>query len=186
MSSKKKSKYADYFAIRNNRATCNKCGKIIQLSGSSTSPLLYHCKKVCNIKIDDPPASKSEKTELKNQSTLDGFVKVERLSKEEMVSREAALGATFNYVTKSPAMKEYLAKYGYNQPKHTWTVKKYIHTSAVKHRQIMREKLKIHIKNGHRFCALTDEWTCPVKKRKYLNVQLHLKGMSFLELQLKL
>ena len=32
-----------------------------------------------------------------------------------------------------------------------------------------------------RFCAVTDEWTCPVKRRRYLNVSLHLKGKIYLQ-----
>ena len=69
-----------------------------------------------------------------------------------------------------------MSRHGFNAPRSGNTIRKWIRTSANKHREKMRENLKKHLKNGQRFCAITDEWTCPVKKRKYLNVQLHLKG----------
>ena len=175
MPQKSKSKYAEYCQIRGDRATCNKCGKILQMKDGNTSSLAYHFDKVCKVKINLPPQKDNEK-EGSKQSTLDSFVKVEKPTKEDIISREAALGATFNFVLKSPSIKKNMNVHGFNHPRSSNTVRMYVHTSATKHRQKVREKIKKHLKNGHRFCALTDEWTCPVKKRKFLNVQLHLKG----------
>ena len=53
--------------------------------------------------------------------------------------------------------------------------------TAENHRKIIREKLKKMTEEDQRFCAVTDEWTCPVKRRRYLNVSLHLKGKIYLQ-----
>ena len=174
-SQKSKSKYSDIFQIRGEKATCNKCGKILQMKNGNTTGLAYHINKVCQVKIIQPQ-EENEVESRQQQSTLDSFVKVEKPTKEDIISREAALGATFNFVLKSPSIKKNMNVHGFNHPRSSNTVRMYVHTSATKHRQKVREKIKKHLKNGHRFCALTDEWTCPVKKRKFLNVQLHLKG----------
>ena len=175
-SNKSRSKYADYFTIRRDTATCNKCGKILKITDGNTTSLAYHCNKVCNIKITPPSPKESKECQGKQQSTLDGFVKIEKPSKEEIISKEASLGATFNFCVKSPSVKKNMSFHGYNAPKATQTIGIYVHRSANKHREKMKMILQNHLKNGQRFCALTDEWTCPEKKRKYLNVQLHLKG----------
>ena len=172
--SKSKSKYSEYFQIRGDRATCNKCGKILQMKDGNTSGLAYHCDKVCNIKINLKDNKKAESQQ--QQSTLDSFVKVEKPTKEDIISREAALGATFKFVIDSPSVKKNLNTHGFNAPRSSNTVRMAVNKSATKHRQKVREQIKKHLKNGQRFCALTDEWTCPAKKRKFLNVQLHLKG----------
>ena len=174
MPPKSKSKYADYFQIRGNKATCNKCSKVLTMKDGNTSSLAYHCDKVCHIKIQQPKPN--TEIQRQQQSTLDGFVKVQKPSKEELLSREAAHGVSFRYLAKSRLIKKGLASFGYNAPRNHTTVRTYVKKSANKHRQKLCDILKIHIKNGQRFCALTDEWTCSVKKRKYLNVHLHLKG----------
>ena len=176
---KSKSKYADNFQIRGNKATCNKCGKILSMNDGNTSGLAYHCKNVCHVQIGHASKDKNMKPQQdqqQQQSTLDGFVKIKKPMKEEIISREAALGATFRFVTKSPSIKANMNRHGFNVPRSENTVRKYVRFSANKHRRILREEIQKQLKKGQRFCAITDEWTCPVKKRKFLNVQIHLKG----------
>lgn len=170
----KKSKYDDHFEIGSGKATCRKCGKIIILSLRNTYGMKYHAEKVHDVNFDEEPKAKISKP----TSTLDSFVQIKKPSMEELVSQEAAQGVSFRYLAKSPLIRKGLAAHGYQDkaPKSHVTVQRCVKKSAVKHRQTVREKIKQHLKKGQRFCAITDEWTCPTKKRKYLNVTLHLKG----------
>ena len=129
------------------------------------------------IQKSDSGASSSFKT-----NTLDKFVV--RESVDEKISREASqLNATFRYLSKSPLIKQGLSSLGFQDkvPKTHRSVARMVHKSAEKHREIVRIKLKRLKNNGQRFCLVTDEWTCGIKRRRYQNVTLHIKGNIFLD-----
>ena len=103
---KKKSKYSDYFDMTiKSKATCLKCGHVIQRSGGSTYGMKSHLKSQHDIVIDpieiavEREKPKSGASTSNPSNTLDNFVVKESL--EEMVSREATqFGATFRYLSR--------------------------------------------------------------------------------------
>ena len=180
-----KSKYSDYFDVNKDKANCKICGSTIKLSDRSTRGLKTHLETKHQIKLNNDEVEVGQAVSMvgtskaSKQQSLDKFVV--KPSVEELISRESANGATFRYLARSKLIRKGLAAYGYQDktPKSHSMVKRLVHKSAETHRGKIREKLQRHLKNGHRFCSITDEWTCPAKKRKYLNVQLHLKGHNF-------
>ena len=183
----KMSKYSKYFDIgkpSKEKSTCKLCGKIVSYQSRSTSSMKYHVETVHDIKFETseseskPPEEKKMKTE--QASIMDNFVRVKKPTLEELVSREATKGVSFDYIVKSELIQKGIRSYGYNPPKSGNTVRKLVHKSAENHRKIYRDKFQVLLKNkNQRFCTIADEWTCPSKKRKYLNVMLHLKGNYF-------
>ena len=84
---------------------------------------------------------------------------------------------SYSYIGKSYLIKKGLNSLGHKAPTHHYSVKRLVHKSAENHREKLREKLKKLMKDrNQRFCVVTDEWTCTNKRRKYINVTLHLKG----------
>ena len=178
MKPKKKSKYTDYFEIFKDKAICRVCGNAILCTNRQTSGMKYHAETVHKINFDDASETPEEKKP-KATPTLDGFIRVKKPPLEELVSREAAKGVSFRYIAESELIHKGISSYGYKAPKSHVTVRKLVHKSAQTHRKIYRDKFQLHLKNGQRFCAIADEWTCPTKKRKYLNLILHLKGKFY-------
>ena len=171
----KRTKYSAYFDIFKDKATCQKCGAVINLHGGSTSGMKYHAEKVHEVDFGDKAAP--EKIPKPNLTrTLDSFVQIKKPPLEELVSKEASRGATFEYIATSELLHDGIKKHGYNPPKSHNTVRSYVRKSAENHRKVYRDKFQALKKKGQRFCVIADEWTCTSKKRKYLNVILHLKG----------
>ena len=50
--------------------------------------------------------------------------------------------------------------------------------SSEKNRDIVREKIKNQIKEGARYAVALDEWTCPGKRSRFLNICLHYMSTS--------
>ena len=170
-----RSKYAQYYDLTPNKGTCKTCKAVIQRSGGSSFGLLKHLKQH-GIKVQDEPVTPSVVT----QKTLNNFVQRETL--EELVSREASQhNATFAYLGKSNLIRRGLSTYGHEDkaPRNHRSVSRMVDKSADMHRDIVRNKLKNLLKHGHRFCVITDEWTCTSKRRRYADVTLHIKGKIF-------
>ena len=85
----------------------------------------------------------------------------------------AHFGLNFRYLTKSRLIKKGLESDGFQQPKSHTTVASYVAKSAEKKRQIVREKLKKQVQEGARYGVALDEWTCPGKRARFLNICLH-------------
>ena len=81
-------------------------------------------------------------------------------------------------MTKSWMVRKSLASEGLNQPKSVTTVSNYVKKSAEKKREIVRKKIKKQIKNGARYTVALDEWTCPGKRARFLNIVLHYMNDS--------
>ena len=167
------SKWSDHFDIKKENAICKKCLKKIKLTGRSTSGMKTHAR-THKISLDNAPATLPVEN---SQMKMDNFI--QKPSAEELISREAANGITFRAIAKSKLMRAGMERYGYQDkaPKSHPAVSRLVKKSSENHRNIVKAKLKKDLKNGVRFCAITDEWTCPAKKRKYLNVSLHKKGI---------
>ena len=191
MGKQRKSKYSDYFNInyKNENAICNRCAKTFQMKDGNTKGLKKHLKDKHNIDVDkktskDNPASSVQSRDDENSGPSNIGIRKYFPTKtppiEELVSIEAARGASFRYICKSKTLRKGFSLSGKPPKSHT-TVRRLIHRSAENHRKIIREKLKKMTVEDQRFCAVTDEWTCPVKRRRYLNVSLHLKGKIYLQ-----
>ena len=184
----RKSKYSEFFEFNGQNATCKTCGETIKRTSGSTSGLKYHLEEIHGKKSQSDevenagPAPKKAKSDDDGQKVMDDFYKVTgKEPLEDLVAREACNGATYSYIGKSYLIKKGLNSLGYKAPNHHYSVKRLVHKSAENHREKLREKLK-KLKGDHqRFCVITDEWTCTNKRRKYINVTLHLKG-KFLEM----
>ena len=174
----KRNKYSEFFDITKNGLTakCKTCLKTFQCPDRATSGLKYHVEKVHNFTTDDTKPQPDEKKP-KINPIMANFVQKKKPTLEEIISKEASSkGASFKYLAESDLIRRGISTYGYNAPKSSNTVRRLVHKSAENHRKIYREKFKNLIEKDERFCLITDEWTCPPKKRKYLNVTLHLKG----------
>ena len=62
---------------------------------------------------------------------------------------------------------------GLAQPKSISTVSSYVSKSAEKKRNIVRQTIKDEIEEGGRYAVALDEWTCPGKRARFLNICLH-------------
>lgn len=179
-----KSKYADHFIIgqpSKEKATCRTCLKIVSYLSRSTSSMKYHAEKFHDIKFgekteDSEPEIKKKKNEEGSSSIMNSFVIKTKPSLEELVSREAAKGASFRYIASSELLHQGIRSNGYEPPKSHTTVRKYVRISAEKHRKIYRDKFQILLGKNKRFCTIADSWTCTTKKKDYMNVILHEKG----------
>ena len=182
----KKSKYCEFFEFIGENATCKKCGETIKCTSRSTSGLKYHFEEFHGTKADESessgPAPKKAKSDDGGQKVMVDFYKVTTKEPlEDLVAREACNGASFSYIGKSYLIKKGLNSLGHKAPNHHYSVKRLVHKSAENHREKLREKLKSLKKDqNQRFCVVTDEWTCTNKRRKYINVTLHLKGKKLL------
>ena len=94
---------------------------------------------------------------------------LEKKTAEDLIAQahEAAMGASFNYLTKSFLIKKGMRNEGFNAPANHRSVKMYVCKSAETHRQKLIKNLKKSVQDGQRFSIITDEWTCTNKKRKY-------------------
>ena len=81
-------------------------------------------------------------------------------------------------MTKSDMVRKSLASDGLNQPTSVSTVSAYVAKSAEKKREIIRQKIKVQLKNGARYAISVDEWTCPGKRSRFLNIILHYMDES--------
>ena len=189
----KKSKYEEHFDLAKDKATCKQCGEVIKRRDSSTSGMQYHLSSQHSIKANEkseteagpaPKKSKIDERERGSSSTfkgpLDQYVTVKsKIPLEDLVAREAVKGATFRYLATSPLINKGLCALGFQDeaPKHHTSVSKLVDKSAENHRAKLCEHLKnLAEEKGQKFCAITDEWTCSGKKKRYINVSLHLKG----------
>ena len=185
----RKSKYSEFFEFNGQNATCKTCGETIKRTSGSTSGLKYHLEEIHGKKSQSDevenagPAPKKAKSDDSGQKVMSDFYKVtDKEPLEDLVAREACNGATFSYIGKSHLIKKGLNSLGYKAPNHHYSVKRLVHKSAENHREKLREKLKKLMKDrNQRFCVVTDEWTCTNKRRKYINVTLHLKGKIHLD-----
>ena len=184
MKPKRPSQYSNHFEIYKEKATCKTCGDVISYAGRQTSGMKRHAEGKHGIKFGEPSSSgltppEEKKMKINSQSSLDNFVRIKKRPLEEIVSKEAIKGVSFNYIATSEMLHKGITTSGYKPPKSGNTVRKLVHRSAQNHRKIYKDKFLFHRKNNQRFCVIADEWTCPSKRRKYLNVIIHLKGKFF-------
>ena len=188
----KKSKYEEHFDLAKDKATCKQCGEVIKRANCGTSGMQYHLSSQHSIKANEkseteagpaPKKSKIDERERGSSSTfkgpLDQYVTVKsKIPLEDLVAREAVKGVSFRYLASSYLINKGLSALGFQDeaPNHHTSVSKLVDKSAENHRAKLCEHLKNLAENGQKFCAITDEWTCSGKKKRYINVSLHLKG----------
>ena len=178
--SSKRTKYDEFYEIGKEKATCKQCGVVISVKGRNTSGMQKHLSKIHGKSAGDdledagPSSSKKSKNEV---SIRDHFAVTSKEPLEDLIAREAIRGATFRYLAKSFLVKKGLSALGYQAPNHHSTISKLIDKSAENHRLKLYVQLNNLIDDDQRFCVVTDEWTCGGKRKKYINVTLHLKGM---------
>ena len=151
---------------------------MVSVTGRATSAMKYHLEHKHKEKIEESPPEKRLKVDSSSSlsPSIMKFVTVKKPPLEEIVAREAAKGASFEYLATSPAFRRCVTSWGYQPVKSHNTIGKLLHKSAQRHRKIYRDKIQVLKNENQRFCTIADEWTCPSKKRKYLNVILHVKG----------
>ena len=136
----------------------------------STTGLHYHVEKTHEIRIQEE-ATEAEPVEKKSKlGNMTSFL--EKKTAEDLIAHEAAMGASFNYLTKSFLIKKGMINEGFNAPANHKSVKTYVCKSAETHRQKLIKNLKKSVQDGQRFSIITDEWTCTNKNGKYVNVNL--------------
>ena len=177
----KRTQYSDHFDIFKEKATCRKCGAVISCVGRSTSGMKYHLEKVHEINLSDLAAESTEK-KMKTTTTpsASSFFKAKKPPLEELVSKSATKRVSFEFLATDDLIRGGIERHGYKAPKSHNTIRNLVRKSAQNHRKIYRDKFQALKKEGQRFCVVADEWTCSSKKRKYLNVILHLKGKEII------
>ena len=171
----KKNLYDDYFDKFKDKATCKTCGSVLSCAGRTTSGLKYHIEKVHGITL----AAEAEPAE-KKMKTISSFFKAKKPPLEELVSKSATKRVSFEFLATDDLIRGGIERHGYKAPKSHNTIRNHVRKSAQSHRKIYRDKFQALKKEGQRFCVVADEWTCSSKKRKYLNVILHLKGKEII------
>ena len=180
-----KSKYDEFFEIKNEKATCKKCGEVISCKGRSTKGMQSHLFSQHNLKPDDKSQDESESSSAKKpriekaQSSMTDHFKVSSKEPlEDLIAKEAVNGASFSYIAKSQLIKKGLCALGFQDqvPNHHYSVSRLVDKSAENHRLKLKEQLMKSVENGQRFCLVSDEWTCSGKRKKYINITLHVKG----------
>ena len=172
----KKNLYDDYFDKFKDKATCKTCGSVLSCAGRTTSGLKYHIEKVHGITLE--PAEKKMKTT--TTPSASSFFKAKKPPLEELVSKSATKRVSFEFLATDDLIRGGIERHGYKAPKSHNTIRNHVRKSAQSHRKIYRDKFQALKKEGQRFCVVADEWTCSSKKRKYLNVILHLKGKKMI------
>ena len=81
-------------------------------------------------------------------------------------------------MTRSELVKKGLNADGFSQPKSISTVSSYVAKSSEKKRDVVREKIKQQVEEGVRYAVVLDEWTCPGKRARFLNICLHYMSES--------
>ena len=182
----RRSKYEDHFEIdfKKEKATCKKCGESISCKGRATSGMKTHLdtrhsiKNLNEAEESEPPIKKSKSNDGGQAKMNQFFPTSSKEPIEDLMAKEAVNGATFRYLSRSPLIKKGLCALGFQDqvPNHHSTVSNMIDKSAQNHRSKLIDHLKSLLDEGQRFCIVTDEWTCSGKKKKYINVTLHMKG----------
>ena len=179
-----KSKYDEFYEIKNEKATCKRCGEIISCKGRSTKGMQSHLSSQHSLKPDDKIQDESESSAKKPRiekaqtSISDHFKVTSKEPLEDLIAKEAVNGASFRYIAKSNLIKKGLCALGFQDqvPRHHYSVSRLVDKSAENHRLKLKEELKKLVENGQRFALVSDEWTCSGKRKKYINVTLHVKG----------
>ena len=81
-------------------------------------------------------------------------------------------------MTKSDLVRKGLEADGLSQPKSVSTISSYVAKSTEKKRENVREKIKKQVMEGARYAIALDEWTCPGKRARFLNICLHYMSTS--------
>ena len=81
-------------------------------------------------------------------------------------------------MTKSDLIRKGLEADGLSQPKSVSTISSYVAKSTEKKRENVREKIKKQVMEGARYAVALDEWTCPGKRARFLNICLHYMSTS--------
>ena len=106
MKPKRPSQYSNHFEIYKEKATCKTCGDVISYAGRQTSGMKRHAEGKHGIKFGEPSSSgltppEEKKMKINPQSSLDNFVRIKKRPLEEIVSKEAIKGVSFNYIATS-------------------------------------------------------------------------------------
>lgn len=168
-------------------AACQVCGKKILRSDFSTSGLIRHLlihnisepKKRPSEPAGESSSSKSQppkKTFKPSKSTtkqtsIESFVKTPSLG--EILAKCAAKdGFAVAAMTKSEAIRGYVAKFKYEMPKSEATVWTRIHEYYEEQLEKFAAEIKRHKEAKKKWRVLIDEWT-DIKNQRYLNISLH-------------
>ena len=195
----RKSKYEEHFELSKEKGTCKRCGEVVKMPGRATTGLQFHLSSQHNIKINAQntttgasnslpnapndiseagPAPKKSKIDEKS-GPMNRYVTVtSKIPLEDLVAREAVKGATFRFIASSQLIYKGLCALGFQDqaPRSHVAVSRLVDKSAENHRAKLCEHLKSLVEEGQKFCVVTDEWTCSGKKKRYINVTLHIKG----------
>ena len=173
-----KRKYEEHFDFSSDgSAQCKICGNKYKSGVSSNCGLKYHLKSKHGIEEDSKQSEEAQKKRPKQQ-TISNFVVKKPV--EEVISIEAAMyGASYRYLTLSPVIKKGLEGFGYIQPRSVTTIANMVHKHGEEKRGLLKAELQRLAKDDHRFGLILDEWTCGLKRKRYLSICLHEKGTNY-------
>ena len=170
-----------YFLLEKSteKAQCILCKKILKATGSSTKSLNDHLKlKHANEWMKDSKIENSPQKVLKTkcQPKIDTFVKPQKKSPEEVISRLALDNIPFSTISRSEMIREHFYIAGVDIPKSSTTIQKMIidHSNNKKNELIL--KLGARKEADKRFTLSLDEYTSQ-RNRRYLNINAHCKDV---------
>ena len=173
--------------VKEECATCNKCGAKLKCKGWSTSGLNRHlqARHAINESVhkgnkrsaDASTICESSKRQ-KVQPTLTNLFKPKE-TLQEIVSKLAAVdGMSINTITNSRFIRSALADKGFTLPKNHSHVMNLIYSEHQLRKNDVIELLSKMLMKGSRFSLSLDEYTS-IRNRRYLNINVHGNNGKF-------
>lgn len=161
-------------------AKCKQCPKAFKCSGSSTSSLFYHLRKVHNLKFEEDESPTTSKV---TSGPMEKYVKTSSLcTLEEIIARSVAEdGMSVRSFKKSKVMLAFLSSKGLKMPSSETTIWNCIDKFYLSKKEELVAEVKQLIENKIRFSITVDEWS-DISYCKYVNVTLRCyepKSSSF-------
>ena len=118
--------------------------------------------------ILDETEKKPEAKKPKLESSMLNFI--EKPDIGALLSESACLGASYKFLTKDKLIRKGLESLGFPQPKTVTTISNHIHKFADQKSFEVTKKVLAALSKGKRFSTSLDEYTCPIKRKRYLGV----------------
>ena len=173
-------KYEDHFTFSSDgSATCKICKKRYESAKSGNAALKYHLKAKHSELVKEEAKEEPEPKKSKQvQPSISNFVTKPTI--EETLAKEAAVfGLSYRSLATSPTIKKGLEAWGLTPLKSVNSVSRKVRECAADKKEKFIQVLKNLVQADVRFGLVIDEWTCGPKKKRYLSVCLHRKGIDY-------
>lgn len=159
-----------FFKNKNEKATCNLCGKILSTKGGASIGLRRHLDGVHGYKREEPSTENNNKR-IKSDETITIFLKIPTMA--ELVSKLAVVdGFSFNKIPKSEFIRQNMHDKGFKLPRNPTDVMKLMTVFFNDKKEELVKKINDLKFQQKKFCISIDEWTGANNKR-YMDVHMY-------------